>query len=163
MGLTPAIGEVEAQRLSLADEADVQVGEPDGAGEQHQQQQQLELLADLLHREPQHPLGSIPRGVVLPKVGKRALPSREGSNPDGVSTLGRSCRPPKRRRRQLEPTSFARGERRKKRLRKVPVDAAGRLLELARERSPAASCQPLKGRDKGIQAAAAVEGMHGWQ
>lgn len=53
---------MEAQRLALAHEADVQVGEPDGEGKQHQEQQQLELLPDLLHREPQHPPGSIPGG-----------------------------------------------------------------------------------------------------
>lgn len=34
---------------------DVQIGEPNGRGEQHQQQQELELLPDLLHGEAQHP------------------------------------------------------------------------------------------------------------
>lgn len=34
---------------------DVQVGEPHSGGEQNQQQQELELLPDLLHREAQHP------------------------------------------------------------------------------------------------------------
>lgn len=40
---------------------DVQVGEPHGGGEQHQQQQELELLPDLLHGEAQHPGSNILR------------------------------------------------------------------------------------------------------
>lgn len=49
---TFAIVEVEFDGLPLVD---VQVGEPHGGGEQHQQQQELELLPDLLHGEAQHP------------------------------------------------------------------------------------------------------------
>lgn len=50
--LTFAIVEVQPDALARVD---VQVGEPHDEGEQHQQQQQLELLPNLLHRETQHP------------------------------------------------------------------------------------------------------------
>lgn len=50
--LTFPVVEVEFDGLALVD---VQVGEPDGGGEQDQQQQELELLSDLLHGEAQHP------------------------------------------------------------------------------------------------------------
>lgn len=79
--LTPAVGEVQAQRLALAHQVDMQVGEPHGEGEQHQQQQQLELLPDLLHREPQHPPGSMPGGSLCPRGvswGARAVLSAGG-------------------------------------------------------------------------------------
>lgn len=49
---TFSIVEVQFDGLALVD---VQVGEPNGRGEQHQQQQELELLPDLLHGEAQHP------------------------------------------------------------------------------------------------------------
>lgn len=50
--------EVEFDGLSLVY---MQVGEPHGGGEQHQQQQELELLPDLLHGEAQHPASNILR------------------------------------------------------------------------------------------------------
>lgn len=60
MIMTPTfpVVEVEFDGLALVD---VQVGEPHGGGEQNQQQQELELLPDLLHREAQHPDSNILR------------------------------------------------------------------------------------------------------
>lgn len=52
MDSTFSVVEVQLDGLALVD---VQVGEPHGRGEQHQQQQELELLPDLLHGEAQHP------------------------------------------------------------------------------------------------------------
>lgn len=52
MSRTFAVVEVQSDGLALVD---VQVGEPHGESEQHQQQQQLELLPDFLYREAQHP------------------------------------------------------------------------------------------------------------
>lgn len=49
---TFSVVEVEFDGLALVD---VQVGEPHCGGEQHQQEQELELLPDLLHGEAQHP------------------------------------------------------------------------------------------------------------
>lgn len=49
---TFSVVEVEFDGLALVD---VQVREPHGGGEQHQQQQEFELLPDLLHGEAQHP------------------------------------------------------------------------------------------------------------
>lgn len=87
--LTSAIGEVEAQRPALAHQADVQVGEPHSTGEQHQQQQQLELLANLLHREPQHRPGSI-AGPARPAP---ALALRgAGPQPPAASLQGSAAR-----------------------------------------------------------------------
>lgn len=51
---TSPVAQPLAQRAALAHQAQVHVREPRGAGEQHQQKQQLDLFADLLHREPRH-------------------------------------------------------------------------------------------------------------
>lgn len=76
--LTFAVVEVEFDGLALVD---VQVGEPHGGGEQHQQQQELELLPDLLHGEAQHPGSHIlrqPPGLRLSK-GKKKHKTKRGS------------------------------------------------------------------------------------
>lgn len=72
---TFAVVEVQSDGLALVD---VQVGEPHGESEQHQQQQQLKLLPDFLHREAQHPRSDSGAGN-----GQRALTS---ATPGSCST-----------------------------------------------------------------------------
>lgn len=80
---TFAVVEVEFDRLPLVD---VQVGEPHGRGEQHQQQQELELLPDLLHGEAQHPGSHILRQPPGFRLSKRKQ-KKEKANRDSLVVL----------------------------------------------------------------------------
>ena len=97
---TSPVAQPLAQRAALAHEAQVHVREPRGAGKQHQQKQQLDLFADLLHREPRHrgrprpargraqrrrcgpPLLRAPRRVPRPRMAHCPPPAAPGCGRD---------------------------------------------------------------------------------